>query len=90
MDISVVRATVSFCGEPVFRLVVSQCSGRGEPPWWPAPVPAWWLFELAEVFAHGVVAGQDGGVSVRGDRVDNGVSQDNSWHRLPGGIARAY
>ncbi len=35
-----------------------------------------WLFELAEVFAHGVVAGQDGGVSVRGDPVDNGVSQD--------------
>ena len=35
-----------------------------------------WLFELVEVFAHGVVAGQHGGESVRGDPVDNGVSQD--------------
>ena len=35
-----------------------------------------WLFELAEVFAHGIVAGQHGGVSLRGDRVEDGVSED--------------
>ena len=35
-----------------------------------------WLFELAEVFAHGIVAGQHGGMSVRGDPVEDDVSQD--------------
>ena len=67
------RATVPLGGEPLFRWWWAVAPGGG-PPWWPAPVPASWLFELAEVFAHGVVAGQDGGVSVRGDPVDYGVS----------------
>jgi hypothetical protein len=32
-----------------------------------------WLVELVEVFAHRVVAGEDGGVRVGGDAIDNRV-----------------
>ena len=49
--------------------------------------PSGWSVQLVEVFAHGVVAVEDGGVRVGGDPVDDRVGEDLLLHPvvpLPG------
>ena len=63
-------------GEPLRRAWVDR-GALGADGW---SAPNVWSLERGEVFAHGVVAVEDGGVSVGGDPVDDGVGEDFLFH----------
>ena len=63
-------------GEPPFRAGVSHSDGLGEPLGAGCLVPSGCSVHVVEVFAHGVVAVEDGCVGVGGDPVDDGVGED--------------
>lgn len=72
---------MAWVGGLVFRDRVSRCSG-GVSRWGGSPGGRVLLGDVVEVFAQGVVAGEDGGVRVGGDPVNDGVGEDLFFHAV--------